>query len=327
MKRASLIQAIYSHADTHVRVPFGNTQMKQRMKKFTCLVLLGLSMGYLSLAQQNPLTTMFMTNPFVLNPALAGTNNYFQVTSTNRFQWVGFSDAPITNSLSLYGPLVNHPMGWGATISYDVAGSTSMGSILGSYAYHYNINEDMNISAGLNIGVMQYKIDFSKIDMPDPEDQTLNNKENYYIPDANVGVYFYSSTYHAGLVVTHVLNNKIPISNDPSGKGRLKSHFYLTGGYKYYYNREWAFEPSVILKKVWPAPFQLDFNVRAWYKNMMWAGLSYRSQEAISIMLGYVHERKIYIGYSYDLVLNPLGAHNFGSHEIMLGYRFNDIKD
>ena len=45
-----------------------------------------------------------MTNPFVLNPALAGTNNYFQVISSNRFQWVGFSDAPITNSLSVYGP-------------------------------------------------------------------------------------------------------------------------------------------------------------------------------------------------------------------------------
>ena len=44
-------------------------------------------------------------------------------------------------------------------------------------------------------------------------------------------------------------------------------------------------------------------------------------------MLGYTYDRKIYIGYSYDLVLNPLGAHNFGSHEIMLGYRFNDIKD
>ena len=60
---------------------------------------------------------------------------------------------------------------------------------------------------------------------------------------------------------------------------------------------------------------------------MMWAGISYRSQEAISILLGYTWERKIYIGYAYEVVLNPLGAHNFGSHEIMLGYRFNDIKE
>jgi type IX secretion system PorP/SprF family membrane protein len=297
------------------------------MKRVTCLILLCISVGYVSQAQQNPLSTLFMTNPFALNPAVAGTNNYFQVISSNRLQWVGFADAPITNSLSLYGPLEKYPMGWGATINYDVTGPISIGTVHGSYAYHYNINEDMNISAGLNIGIMQYKIDLSSIEMQNSADPTINDKENYYIPDANIGFYFYSPTYHAGLVVTHLLNNKIKVGADPTGDSRLKSHFYLTGGYKYYYNREWAFEPSVVLKKVWPAPFQLDFNIRAWYRNMMWAGLSYRTQEAVSILLGYTWERKISIGYSYDLVLNPLGAHNFGSHEIMLGYRFNDIKE
>jgi type IX secretion system PorP/SprF family membrane protein len=296
------------------------------MKQFTCIVLFCISMGAVSIAQQNPLSTLFMTNPFVLNPALAGTNNYFQVISSNRFQWVGFTDAPITNSLSIYGPLVKYPMGWGGTISYDVAGPISIGTVHGSYAYHYNINEDMKISMGVNIGIMQYKIDFAKIDM-EFDDPTMNAKENYYLPDANLGAYLYSSTYHVGLVVTHVLNNRIKIGTDPTGDSRLKSHFYLTGGYKYYINREWALEPSVVLKKVWPAPFQLDFNARVWYRNMVWAGLSYRTQEAMSILLGYTWERKIYIGYSYDLVLNPLGAHNLGSHELMLGYRFNDIKD
>jgi type IX secretion system PorP/SprF family membrane protein len=277
-------------------------------------------------AQQKPLSTLFMTNPFVLNPALAGTNNYFQVISQNRFQWIGFTDAPITNSLSVYGPLEKHPMGWGGTLSYDVAGPVSIGTVHGSYAYHYNINEDMKISMGLNVGIMQYKIDYAKIDM-EYDDPTMNAKENYYLPDANLGAYFYTSTYHVGLVVSHLLNNKIKIGTDPTGDSKLKSHFYLTGGYKYYVNREWAVEPSIVLKKVWPAPFQLDVNVRGWYKNMVWGGLSYRTQEALSIMVGYTYEKKIYIGYSYDLVLNPLGAHNFGSHELMLGYRFNDIKD
>jgi type IX secretion system PorP/SprF family membrane protein len=295
------------------------------MKRFTCLILLLAGLGAGVMAQQQPLSTLFMTNPFVLNPAIAGTNNYFQVMSSNRFQWVGFTDAPITNSLSIYGPLVKYPMGWGGTISYDVAGPISVGTVHGSYAYHYNINEDMKISAGLNIGIMQYRVDFAKINM-EYDDPTMNARENYYLPDANVGFYFYSSSYYAGLVFSHVMNNKIKIGDDPTGESRLKSHFYLTGGYKYYFNREWAIEPNLVLKKVWPAPFQLDINARVWYRNMVWGGLSYRTQEALSIMLGYFWDRKINIGYSYDLVLNPLGAHNFGSHEIMIGYRFNDIK-
>ncbi len=296
--------------------------------KRTCFLILISMLGWITLrAQQDPLSTLFMTNPFVLNPALAGTNNYFQVISSNRFQWIGFSDAPITNSLSVYGPLVKQPMGWGGTISYDMAGPISMGSVYGSYAYHYNINEDMKISGGLNVGMIQYKIDYAKITMPDESDPVMNAKESYYLPDATVGFYLWSSTYNVGLVFKHVLNNKIKIGDDPSGESRLKTHFYLTGGYKYYINRDWAVEPSLVLKKVWPAPFQLDFNGRVWYRNMVWAGISYRSQEALSILLGYTWERKIYIGYSYEIVLNPLGAHNFGSHELMLGYRFNDIKE
>lgn len=299
------------------------------MKQLTCIILLCLALGYHSMAQQDPLSTMFMTNPFILNPALAGTNNYFQVLSNNRFQWIGFTDAPITNSLSVYGPTVKYPMGWGGTISYDVSGPVSMGTLHGAYAYHYNINEDMKLSGGLSVGIMQYRIDYSKIQMPEEGDPAMNAKENYYIPDANVGFYLWSSTYHAGIVFRHVLNNRIKINESVSrdSSSRLKPHIYLTGGYKYYFNREWAIEPSLVLKKVWPAPFQLDVNCRVWYRNMVWGGLSYRTQEAISIMAGYTYDRKIYIGYSYDLVLNPMRAHNFGSHELMLGYRFNDLKD
>jgi type IX secretion system PorP/SprF family membrane protein len=299
------------------------------MKRIVGLILIAMAIGLVAKAQQDPLSTMFMTNPFVLNPAIAGTNKYFQVTSQNRFQWVGFADAPITNSLSVYGPTVKYPMGWGANISYDVYGATSTGTVHGAYAYQYNINEEMNIAAGVSVGIMQKKFDLGEIDMPDPDDPVLNAKETYYIPDANLGFYFWSSTYHAGFVFRHILNNRINIysSTARDSSSRLKPHLYLTGGYKYYINREWAVEPSLVIKKVWTAPFQLDVNVRVWYQNMVWGGLSYRTQEALSIMVGYTYDRKIYIGYSYDLVLNPLGAHNFGSHEIMLGYRFNDIKD
>ena len=84
----------------------------------------------------------------MINPALAGTHNYFQVVSNNRFQWVGFTDSPITNTLSVYGPVVKYPMGWGASLSYDVTGPTSIMSLHGAYAYNYNLNEDMKISAG-----------------------------------------------------------------------------------------------------------------------------------------------------------------------------------
>lgn len=279
-------------------------------------------------AQQKPLTTLFMTNPYAINPAIAGTHNYFQVVSNNRFQWVGFQDAPITNTLSIFGPTVKYPMGWGGTISYDVAGAFSIGTIHGSYAYYYPINEELKVSMGLNLGIMQYKIDLSEVDVQDPSDPLINSSQNtFYLPDASVGVYLYSSFYHFGFVATQLINNKIKLGENPTGLSKLKSHFYVTAGYKYFLNREWAIEPSLILKKVTPAPYQLDFNVRGWFRNMTWFGLSYRTGEALSVLAGYIYENKIQIGYSYDIILNPLGKYNYGSHELILSYKFNRIKD
>ena len=297
------------------------------MKKIAIISILLVS-GFVARAQQKPLTTLFMTNPFAINPAIAGTHNYFQIISTNRFQWVGFQDAPITNTLSIFGPTVKYPMGWGGTISYDVAGAFSIGTAHGSYAYYYAINEDLKVSMGLNLGIMQYRIDLSEVDVQDPGDPVYNGTQyTYYLPDASVGAYLYSSFYHVGFVATQLINNKINLGENPTGLSKLKSHFYLTAGYKYFINREWAVEPTFIIKKVTPAPYQLDFNVRGWYRNMLWFGTSYRTGEAISILAGYVYENKIQIGYSYDIILNPLGKYNYGSHELILSYKFNRIKD
>lgn len=285
--------------------------------------------------QQKPLSTQFMTNPFSLNPAIAGTHNYFQIISNNRIQWIGMEESPITNSLSFFGPLAKQPMGYGATITYDQYGPTSITSLHGSYAYHYPINEEIKISMGLTMGLLQYKIDHTRITTYIAEDPALTDQINAFRPDASVGLYLFTSTYHVGFVASQLIPtnlNKYEVEMEEelpeaTGISKLKSHFYLTGGYKYYFNRYVAIEPSIIIKKVAPVPLQADFNVRVHYQNMLWGGISYRTMEALSILIGYNYQKKICIGYSYDIVLNPLRNHNSGSHEVMIGYRFNPIKD
>lgn len=302
------------------------------MKKLTAIILTAF-VAYTVYGQQKPLSTQFMTNPFSLNPAIAGTHNYFQIVSNNRLQWVGMEESPVTNSLSFFGPLAKQPMGYGTTITYDQYGPTSITSLHGAYAYHYPINEQIKISMGLNFGLLQYKVDNTRIETMEPEDQALTDKISAFRPDASVGLYAFTSTWHAGFVASQLIPsnlNKYELQEEQpeaSGVSKLKSHFYLTGGYKYYINRYFAIEPSVVIKKVVPAPFQMDLNVRVHYQNMLWGGISYRTQEAVSILIGYNYEKKIYIGYSYDIVLNPLKNFNSGSHEVMIAYRFNPIKD
>lgn len=312
------------------------------MKRIKLILLLAFGFYHIGHAGQDPLYTQFMTNPFLINPALTGTYPYYQIITNNRLQWVGLADAPITNTISMYGPMVNQPMGVGGYIMQDKWGPTSQISISGTYAYNYGIAEDLKISMGMMLGFFQYKIDGSDLRAAEV-DRYFTPGEIYtnFKPDASVGVYLYSSVYHAGFAVTNLFGNKLQFDDQYIENGdtlnhttfsRLKQHFYLHGGYKYFVNTEIAVEPSLIVRKVTALPMQLDFNVRcfygkrAWDGNSFWGGLSYRTQDAINVMVGVVYQRKIEVGYSYDITINNTRAYHSGSHELMINFKFNSIK-
>ena len=311
------------------------------MKKITLIGLL----AWIWLAvwsSQDPLYTQFMTNSYLTNPALTGTYPYYQVIANNRIQWVGMADAPITNTLSMYGPLKSQPMGIGGYIMSDIIGAAETKiSINGTYAYNYALAEDLKISMGLMLGVFQHKIDGSKL-RAEYDDPILEKGAIYtnVKPDATVGVYVYSSTYNGGIAVTNLFGNKLEFETQSAEDtttrsviSKLNQHFYIHGGYKYYINRDIAIEPTIIFRKVTATPLQMDFNVRAWYGQRswegtkLWGGVGYRTGDAISVLLGVMYQRKIELGYSYDIGINKLSPYNNGSHEIMITFRFNNFQE
>ncbi len=297
------------------------------MKKILFIFLLLIGILSSALAQQSPHFTQYMFNDFVINPAVAGTNDYYQIRSNHRFQWIGITDPPLTNTLSIYGPHGKLPMGFGGYFYNDVTGPTSRTGLTGSYAYNIEINSDMRLSGGLSFGLMQYKLDGTQVNPKDLTDLAIQPVVNSsYIPDAAVGFYLYAKDFYAGFSANQLLNNKLRIYDVKSGLNKLKSHFYLTGGYKYEIDRDFTVEPSVIIKVTSPKAFQFDLTARVIYREMFWGGLSFRMKDAVSILLGYNYDDRFSFGYAYDMGVNGLRKFNSGSHELMIGYRFNDIK-
>jgi len=278
-------------------------------------------------AQQSPMYTQYMFNKFLYNPAVAGIDPFFQIRSNHRFQWVGISDPPITNSISYYGPHGNLPMGYGGYIYYDVTGPTTKAGATGAYAYNVGITGDIRLSMGVSVGIMQYRVDGTQINLKDPSDQAL--EEAIYssiVPDANFGVFMYTENYWAGFSTSQLINTKVKLYEQKTGLNKLKAHFYLTGGYLFVINNDFKIEPSLILKGTAPVQIQLDLNTRVIYQDMVWLGLSVRTRDALSLLIGYAYDNKIHIGYSYDFTITDLRKYNSGTHEIMIGYRFSDIK-
>ena len=275
-----------------------------------------------SFAQQLPITNHYIFNSFALNPALGGARPFYEIKTNHRNQWVGLQDAPRTYLLSFNGPLLSN-MGVGGLVFSDNIGPINTTGLQGSYAYHIKLRKGMNLSFGLGFGFLHYSLDVQKLIIQDKNDEIITGSvQSVFLPDAKFGAYFTMKNLFAGISVPQLLQSKI---NLPESKksviSRLKSHYYLFAGYKYDINSKFSVEPSFLFKYINPIIPQLDLTGRVIYENKVWIAGSYRTDDAVAVMLGYNHKDLFSIGYSYDFTFSNLKNYSQGSHEIMIGVK------
>lgn len=298
------------------------------------VLFLGVFVAYIQVnAQQIPLYSQYMHNPFILNPAVAGTYNYFQARLMSRLQWIGFPDAPVSNSLSVFGPVgaKTKDMGYGVTIYSDITSPTSRLGIKGAYAYNLALSDHIRASFSAALGFFQFKYDGTNVKIRFSDPVAPRAVKSEFEPDAMIGILVYSGLFQVGFSVDNLFNNKFNVNPDqPDVKsfGKLLRHYYLLGAYNWIHNRRWSTEYSTVIKAVdgFNVPMQIDLNVRAWYVKTTWFGLSYRTWDALCIQAGHIFNKRIYAGYSFDINLSAIRSYSYGSHEIMVGYRFNTLK-
>jgi hypothetical protein len=58
--------------------------------------------------------------------------------------------------------------------------------------------------------------------------------------------------------------------------------------------------------------------LRATFNKKYWAGLIYRSDDAVGITAGMWIKERINLAYGYDFTLSPIRKYTTGSHEIAL---------
>jgi len=279
-------------------------------------------------AQQLPHFSQYFFNDFVLNPAVAGSKPMFDAKSNHRYQWVGITDAPRTYIFSLNGPLPNGKVGMGGYLFTDITGPTRRTGMQVSYAYHLKVTDDIKLSFGLSAGVLQFMVDGSKINLREENDIALDNGvQSVILPDAGAGLYLYSDKFWFSLAAPQMLPLKIQyFGNFPGTESKLANHIFANGGYNFVVNDQITVAPSVMIKYVTPAPVQLEGTLRIIYEDMVWAGASYRTQDAISFLIGYTHQENLSIGFSYDVSTSNIKNYSSGTYEMMFGIKFKNRK-
>ncbi|MES2761956.1 MAG: type IX secretion system membrane protein PorP/SprF [Bacteroidota bacterium] len=293
------------------------------MKKslyITVIVLLVNSMW----AQQLPQYTQYMLNDLAINPAVSGKDNFADIRSNNRYQWVGMTDAPRTYMLTLHSPLKNRHMGLGTHIYTDIVGPTRRVGINLSYAYHIKLAEKTKLSLGLSAGIQQWGIDGHKLHLHDAgDDNLLTQYQTRIVPDFGAGLYVHNEDWYLGFSAPQLYQSPIKLYPDGDHKGTLVTHFILNGAYKIKVGDDFKVEPSFLLKYADPTPLEIDLGARVIYQEQIWLGVGYRHHDAITALIGFMYKNYLMIGYSYDYTTTNLKKYSSGTHELMLGLRFS----
>jgi type IX secretion system PorP/SprF family membrane protein len=310
------------------------------------------------LAQQRPQYSQYMLNNYLLNPAITGIEDYADVRLGHRQQWVGLEGAPVTYYVSAHMPIGkeatrvrNRGRGIGSTRAVklnrfstpyphhglgiialtDKTGPLRQSNLTGSYAYHLPLSNKVSISTGVTAGLMSRSFNPQEATFTNPFDPSINSDYvNHSYFDLGLGMWLYSEDFFVGLSGAQLLKNRKDLNStedDGTGGARLQRHFFGTAGFKLRVTPNFDVIPSVMVKMANPSPVSVDVNLKGVYADRVWAGVSYRKDDAVSAMAGINISYIMDVGYAYDFNTSDLNIANTGTHEIILGLKlFNTGK-
>lgn len=327
-------------------------------KRFIPIFLLPLLMVFSAAAQQLPQYSQYMNNPYVLNPAASSLFTDVDIHAGFRQQWAGFDGAPQTYYLSgtvNIGPkqpatgtqysipishrslLRNPPVQRtakhvvGGLAAVDEYGVFKRSSVMGSYAYHHPLGENYWLAAGVSFGWYGLEFGSNDIILENPDDNTYNdfvaNGTNTNLFDVNAGVFLYSDRAFIGYSIYQIGQNEIELGNESTAAdlsdAKLNLHQFATLGYRLTVTEGFDLTPSAMFKILGPAPLSIDINLMAEFNQRFRLGISYRNEDAVSILAGVSLNEWLRLDYAYDYVTSEINNLSSGSHEVVLGFQFN----
>lgn len=272
-------------------------------------------------AQQLPLYSKYTFNRFALNPAYAGNKNRVEAIGTHRNHLMGFEGAPVTQLVSVSAPIQKRYIGLGLRIMNDQIGATSQSSALVAANYFIGFGPG-RLAMGFELGVHSYQIDWNNVKRNNQNDAVIpNQKQAIVVPDGGFGLFFNSEKFYFGYSIQHMIRSKLKYTDvETESVARFRMHHYVNTGAVIELNGSFNIEPHFLLKMLKAAPWQVDIGGYAVYKNMIGAGIGYRTGDAVFFTSKVEINSQFYVGYSYGLRLGPLSAYSASSHEVMFGY-------
>ena len=284
------------------------------------------------LAQQESNRTLFMYNPWAVNPAAAGYRDLPTVLLHHRSQWLGFDGAPTFQNIQVSTPAFrSRRFGVSMGLMNDRAGYFQKQT--GTLAMSYSLIKTGNfaIRMGLQGSLRRLTFRFDQADdiLVLQADRSIPpRRSTNYSQNIGFGALVTYRESYIGLSVPFYLPNVIGINQYAPVSAVESPHFYLMGGIAFQAAYGITLKPQFMFKYVKNAPWNIETNLSATVKERITLGVSYRAGRTNLIGIGesasmnfmlQLNDR-LALGGAYDWILNQIGQFSYGSFEVLMRY-------
>lgn len=279
-----------------------------------------ISLGY-------PVYSQYLHNGLVINPAYAGTRGVLSTSLSYRKYWIGMTNAPVLESISLHSPMKNDKVAIGLNAEFMQFGRTKSTNVYASYAYHLKLKNG-KLSLGLKAGVDMSNTNYKNLLLDNSDDPVfLTNDKPYILPNTGAGVYYFSDKFFAGLSVPHFINYRLTDSGTTQAYHNFSDYDFIfsTGGL-ITFSPMFKFKPSLLINyslKETKKISQFDISGNLIIADLLWVGGSWRTSEEVAVGIIQVQvNSQLMIGCSYDYPVGRMNTYSKGSGEFFIRYEF-----
>jgi type IX secretion system PorP/SprF family membrane protein len=306
--------------------------VKDGIKIYIWILLLGIGKVW----AQDPHFSQYYANPIYTNPAFAGGSFVGRASINYRSQWPNIAGTYRTFSAAYDEHFNSLSGGIGFMVTNDEAGVGTLRSISGNFIYSYQIilTKSLTMRAGIQAGVVQKTIDFSKLTFLDqikaqqgvvgPTTETPENGPIIY-PNFAAGAVIYSTKFYAGFAIHNLNQPKQGFYKTTDS--RIAMRYTVHGGLVIPVKKSrdpkktTNFYPNVLFMQ---QAYTSQINLGAYYNQGpvvfgMYFRQSARTSDALIFLLG-LRTQKVKIGFSYDAVLSQVKFGARQSYEVSLGF-------
>ena len=304
------------------------------MKKSYLIIVIYFYIMQIGFSQSNGVTSFDIPakntlkfNKYLINPAFSFVREEFPILNLySKSQWTTFEGAPQNYFINYTSKILDNSAFSLGAFKQDFGVLSTTGGIL-NFAQNVELEEDSNLTFGLNLSVYKSGLNRSKIVSTVVDPLLLGITDNTILslsPGINYGNEMLDFGVSANNVVLYNFTNSKAVAGDPNKS--FQGHIMYTG----FISSDGYFDESkfVTLFRAETKKAKTEFNANFMFEKptLGWIQGGYNNIFGISAGIGANITKNISVGYNFGKGLGDISV--FGNtHEFLLAYIFNPSED